>query len=528
MKILDNSKKLGQQLLINEEVNNWITNKERIILDCGTSAGKTTLLLKNICKRNPHLNVLYLCSRSELKNEVIELAEEKTVTNLEFKTYQNIAYMYQHNELDNLNHYDVIFCDEVHFFSTETTFNDTVDYAWNVIENTNNTVIYASATATNLFNYLINTKRVQENNHYYMDRDYSYIKSVTGYTKSKSKPTDKLLIKKLLEETTDKIVCFVSKINDGLDLYDEFSKKYDVAFKCSDNAKPKRAVRISNKCGKITDEKGKLTCRLLIATSALDVGINIIDRKLKHMIISTPTTNTFIQELGRARKPNNNYELNVYVEQMNYNRLKGYRDSNNKIYDKINLFLNDKEKCKEIYGKHITDGNYIYCDKETDNLVLNLVGYINICMLRDYYNSIVCCKSEELHEYKLSLVETFIESIGLTHKEMNIEGVYTYSKLKYLKYEDLLLEEEKQDISRIQKLERFIRENKGKPLKKTKRDTLIKLCNIRGDKKKLLTSYKTIAGFLEEEYNLELINKTVWNSKKKQNDKVWIIQEPEK
>lgn len=74
----------------------------------------------------------------------------------------------------------------------------------------------------------------------------------------------------------------------------------------------------------------KLPCRVLIATSVIDCGVNICDEKLRHVVVPFEDHALFIQALGRKRfikEP----KFTLYVRAITQNRLNSLVSQNNRL-----------------------------------------------------------------------------------------------------------------------------------------------------------------------------------------------------
>ncbi len=85
----------------------------------------------------------------------------------------------------------------------------------------------------------------------------------------------------------------------------------------------------------------RLTVPVLIATSALDCGINLFLSDVQNLVICQPNKNSFLQMLGRIRI-NTDKSLNVYIHFFSAKQIKGYYDSARRTFDQlITLYFNN-------------------------------------------------------------------------------------------------------------------------------------------------------------------------------------------
>ena len=174
---LDESKYLSEQISV-EQVMEWSNRK--VVLDCATGMGKTTLINEMVAKvagdKNAH--VLFLSSRTALTEQQIKNINGLGVKNMDVKTYQWLENLLERGEEDKINkdRYAFIVCDECHYFTNDATFNNNTQMSYKWIEK-QPTVIYMSATGDVVFKYMRQKKSVDW--YYYTDMDYSKVSTIT-------------------------------------------------------------------------------------------------------------------------------------------------------------------------------------------------------------------------------------------------------------------------------------------------------------------------------------------------------------
>lgn len=134
------------------------------------------------------------------------------------------------------------------------------------------------------------------------ETDYSSI-AVFYYTK-----IEKLLFEYLLKKK-GKIVIFVSSKKKGQKLYEEFKKRrISVALVTAENKENEASETVHHLV-----KHCKFRERVLITTSVLDVGVNIKDGEVAHVVTMIHDRNTFIQMIGRIRQGEDNPGFNLYI-----------------------------------------------------------------------------------------------------------------------------------------------------------------------------------------------------------------------
>jgi superfamily II DNA or RNA helicase len=134
-----------------------------------------------------------------------------------------------------------------------------------------------------------------------------------------------MLIQNNIEKTDDKWLIFVDSLDSGKKLEDDLKKvikESDVVFL---NAKDYS----SKKKGKQeTYERiiktSSFPCRILIATSFLDCGINLIDEELRHIVLAAHNKTSFLQMLGRVRLQPENTKIQLYIKAYTKTEISGH------------------------------------------------------------------------------------------------------------------------------------------------------------------------------------------------------------
>ena len=150
---------------------------------------------------------------------------------------------------------------------------------------------------------------------------YSYLleKEYSQYTCYYFEEYDSIINK--IISSTDKWLIFVNSEEDGKKLEAELNIKnssFNSAFFFPVNP---YAVFLSSKTKKSGAStvyndivsKEKFDCKVLIATSVIDCGVNIKDETLNNIVIAQPDKTEFLQMLGRLRETENQ-EINLYIK----------------------------------------------------------------------------------------------------------------------------------------------------------------------------------------------------------------------
>lgn len=453
--------------LVGEEYKSW--DNESIILDCGTGTGKTKFILSVLAKYAyvHNKNMLYLCNRKKLREQIQYDVGHLGFSNVEIESYQQLQKKIEDQE--SIKHYDYIIADEAHYFISDALFNIYTDLSYNFLIHAENcVVVYMSATAKDLYNILESKGKVKKNRHYTIQTDYSYVDKLYFFKKKELIN----ILDTLLEKTNDKIIYFCNSKEKFINAYNHFKEKDIANFICSEYTKDPSMSKINQPdCIKhisnnyITFEK-----RILIATKALDNGVDLKDTEIKHIVTDIFDLDSAVQCLGRKRIQNVNDTCNFYIRDYEKKALLLFQQHIKEDLEPVQLFIKNPDEFIMKYGKRSFHNNTIYTDWKGDKLPkVNEIRYIKL--LLDNENIKLMYKLS----YKNMILKYLGNSITKSISEMSFIDKCEKSNL------ELFLE------SHIN-IKLF---NKGKK-------HLIELCNIRDDHKRQLKSIKVINSYLEE------------------------------
>lgn len=383
---------LGQRisdLITEDEMSRW-TEKDLITINAGTGVGKTHFIKNKLYEfilNNE--NNLFNCTPKILVLQHRTANKNQTQIDVEDKLINVMTYQYLNANVRDidLSDYKYIVCDECQFFTDDATFNRTTDAALNYILHTPAIKIFMTATGTNA---LPTIKEVMYNNfdyynifEYIIPQSYDYVKNVTYYRSYKQTEEHYLqrecsIINDILKKG-EKIIIFINDKEKGIELYKKYKGK--AMFNCSlrnnfsADGTLEKGIN-SNKNIKLEKDYSKYVntehlnyllenCKLpeeisiLITTTCMDAGVNILDTSVKTIIFNNIfETSAFIQCLGRRRMVNSeDYIRDVYIRPMSNNgiRIREYKMKN--IFDMTNEFLqyNTDDKIDKYIMNHINN-----------------------------------------------------------------------------------------------------------------------------------------------------------------------------
>lgn len=133
-----------------ENLNEWIEAKEDILLIANAGAGKTYLLLEQLVAeaRLKGVKVLYCYNRKTMRTQFAQSYAEQH-DNLDVVSYQSLEKQQLFTKDERyLTQYDIILCDECHYFVSDS-FTNTTYISFEKIQRNNAMKIYVTATPNN-------------------------------------------------------------------------------------------------------------------------------------------------------------------------------------------------------------------------------------------------------------------------------------------------------------------------------------------------------------------------------------------
>ena len=333
--------------LIGTDYKGWKPG-DSIILDGGTGSGKTYFCTKILGRHASKNNkkILYLCNRTELKRQIVSKINKcGLVAQFTVCTYQLLQSLLIEGK--KIPRFDYIIVDEAHYFTMDA-FNKYTDLSWEFIrdDNKKSIIIYCSATAKVFFDWLLDSKRVKKRNYYYIDKDYSYVKAVYFYHKN---DLSILLDRILTKRDEEKAIVFFKSSDRLIEVYNMF-KRHATCF-CSESTSNSslRAIRSSKPIKDNTFDS-----RFLLTTSALDNGVDLLDKRIKFIFCELTDVDAITQCLGRKRPIDSNDKCFFCIRKYDPRGLQGIYNAMSKKISVGKEYMKDPE---EFISKHIHDRN---------------------------------------------------------------------------------------------------------------------------------------------------------------------------
>lgn len=473
-----------------EDIKNW-NDCDVITITAGTGVGKS-YFIKNVlydyAKENGD-KILFIVHRRNCKNQFInEIEEDKKSDVIKILTYQGIETGILKDKIIDLDKYKYIVADEYQYFCDDSNFNKTSDMSFEKIMSSKSIKIFMSATDKLIKGYIKNRKKI-DIKEYSIPISFDFIDSLSFFHKS---DTMFDLAKEFIEKG-DKGIFFIQSAKLAYELYLKFEDS--AIFNCS---------RFNKEYYKYVDEEAienmlndeSFPTNLLITTSCMDAGVNIIDTNLKHIVCDIKDTNTLLQSIGRKRIQGEDDKVNIYIKAITNKQLGGIKTQITNKLNKANYLLeNGTEKYILEYYKNTNDySNIIYDDIE---------------------NGVPVKRVNELMYYKCRY--TLLE----------IDNMLSYGDFGYCKFFANLFNREEYKV-----LEEDIKKNKlvdyldsiiGKRLFKEEQKELIEMIELKDGRGRIQKSIGQLNLYLIENFDKNIMSKRVKINQKLET--VWIISD---
>lgn len=313
-----------------DEIKSW-GKGDIITIEAGTGHGKSYFIKNNLyaLAKKDNKKILMLIHRTNCVNQFqMEIERDNKTDTIEIMTYQKLEYIYRKNKGFNFSTYQYIVCDEFHYFMNDAAFNNTTDISLNLLLNQNDAIrIFMSATGNYMKQYIKGYRKIDTID-YNLPINFDFIKTLSFYNKDAS-------LNKFIETAIEKKMKSIFFIESATKAYELYSKYKDhCLFNCSkqnqnDLYKHVDQDRINDM---LINERFEET--ILITTTCLDAGVNIVDKELTHIVCDVRDTGTLIQCIGRKRLIDKDDHINLTIKTISNQSLGGRQT---KISKKLNM-----------------------------------------------------------------------------------------------------------------------------------------------------------------------------------------------
>ncbi len=369
------------------EVNRWAPWTP-VLIHAGTGCGKSTFVLKVLVPLvQQHGGRLLLVSNrlalsAQYKRQLLEaldpnrlhlltpegIAAEREIGCVTLCNYQGLVGFMESLKETNVRPYSYVVFDEAHFFTSDSMF--ARDTGWlldKIVQNFSAAVrIYMTATPWAVQNCIAEAEsRCPPPMLERLQRTFNGMIL---------QPRESFLLYRFKEpERNYCITCLPSKVRDQLDhscVQDLLKKSNEEKWLIFVESKVRGKTLVSKLSdAKFMDSEGKgssiwrtlltdgtFPCRILVTTSVLDCGVNIIDPLVRHVLLLTTDHTQFIQELGRVRlKPGKS--VTVYVPDLSAEQLARLRCQNDRLCRALLEFssADAKQRCRLRFNEWYDD-----------------------------------------------------------------------------------------------------------------------------------------------------------------------------
>ena len=474
-------------LITIDEVENWKA-EDCITIKAGTGTGKSYFIkntLYDVAKRQ-NKRILMLIHRSNCIEQFInEITRDKKHDVIDIKTYQKLEYKELNTYINDLSEYQYICCDEFHYFMGDASFSKTTDMSLDLIlSQTFATKIFMSATGDKMKTFINKVKNIKTID-YELPINFEFINDLLFFN---TDDTFEILIEDAIKRN-EKSIFFIQSAKKAYKLF----KKYEdyCLFNCSKNNKTYYKYIDKDKIKNMLINE-KFEELILITTTCMDAGVNLIDVDLRHIICEVEDTGTLIQCIGRKRIQNEYDNINVYLKIINNNSLGG---KETQLKKKIHMaeFLKT-HTVKEFITKF--PRQYDYSNIVYDDIVLeNNKGTKKINELMYYKTEEDLCEIQIIKEFG---------KYGYCEYLKNLFGVEFYS----------VIEEQ----NKTNELKEYLDSIIGKKLYKDEQKELIEKIDLKVNRR-LQKSYDKLND------GLKMINLNYMIlPKKSNNNRYWIVE----
>lgn len=471
---ITNSKKTVTDIISKNDIINWSLN-DIVIISAGTGTGKSHFIkstLYQYAKENDR-KILFLIHRSNCKSQ-FESEIERTGKNdvIDILTYQKIEHCILHyNRHIDYKKYAYIVCDEFHYFISDADFNNTTDISFCEIMKQGCTKILMSATGEDVERYLSSYTKCKIHK-YELPPNYEHVSSLTFF----SQDGDMDYLAETIISKKEKAIIFIQSAEKAYRLFKKYSQ-YSI-FNCSKNNSKHYKYVDEDRINQMLENE-RFDEYLLITTSCLDAGTNIIDEDVKHIIADITDIGSLIQCLGRKRSQSENDTVSFYIKTINNQRLSGLKQSINKDIEMAEFLKNNNtQELINKYPRQIDSSRIIYDDTKINNQKNMCTKKINYMMLTKKKANIQLY--DAFMNVKYGYCKYLAEYLGF----VNSEGRHTYKTLS-------------KDHSLNAFLQKCV-DNKTIMLQIKDRKPLIEKLNVRSENRKQLKSIESLNAALTE------------------------------
>lgn len=404
-----------------------------ISIIAGTGAGKSYFVKNDLYSHAKRRNkkILFLIHRINCVNQFqAEIESDNKQDVIHIRTYQSIEAKFRQEEFFNFEQYLYIVSDEFHYFMGDSAFNKFSDISLEeILKQTTAIKIFMSATGETMTNYLQNLKKLKVIS-YNLPVTYDHIRNLYFFNK---KQTFETLLDNFITENR-KVIVFINSAEEAYQLYDKYRKH--AMFNCSQSNKLYKFVD-KEKIKSMLDNE-KFNDLILITTTCMDAGVNLLDKDLRTVICEVKETDTMIQCIGRKRIQTDDDYVDVYIKAKSKGQTSAMLRDKREPYEKAKYFNdNGIEAYLKKYPRDVENSGILYDVIENGKLKKK----INMLMYCKYLLDIKELEFIEKYGYRVSISDWLGRSFSESERKYDyLDFEDEENKDCLIKYLDSILE----------------------------------------------------------------------------------------
>lgn len=261
---------------------------------------------------------------------------------------------------------------------------------------------------------------------------YSQEKTYDNYDCFYFQEFDELL--ELISHSKDKWIIFIDNEAKGKELESKINRLYgngsNAVFISANTIKIKSSLARNEYDNLINKEA--FSCKVLIATSVIDCGINIIDSHLKNIVLSQPNKTIFFQMMGRCRI-NENQNINLYLKSFEPRTINAFSCA---AIDNVNLAIDFINFCKAKNPKDSDRNNLL---KRISNQSQSKIIVVSEYTSRNTYKDSTIVNIENIYKinylnliYNFYSIYLYYETLLKNKETLNTQIFYLIEQLSWL------------------------------------------------------------------------------------------------
>lgn len=397
---------------LENEIDSW-SPPYPVLIDAPTGLGKNTFILKECIPRayQAGKNILIISNRVALSSQQkiiilksinsIELerltpkgiCEQEDFGNIKIITYHRLKTFFSDEENDKWRrNLQYVILDEAHFFVADSLFNEWCGYYLDqIVRKFSNAIrIYMTATSWDVLYPIAEAEK------------HEYFEVVKPPYFRPPRYCMRYYFQRTFENYK---LNFISDISELSSLIENSGEAKWLVF-IDNKEKGKKFVKALNaKCDYLDSNykngalwnqivnQSSFNAKVLVTTSVLDNGINIVDKKLTNIVVFTDSRTSLIQMLGRKRYDSAD-KINVWVCDITYEKAQ----KNFKEYKNLYSWFESFDNCHYEYERNALASQIWSSDNPQlrklfrisgGKLLENKMARLHIMQKLDFYKNIV-------------------------------------------------------------------------------------------------------------------------------------------